>query len=322
MKTLLLTNHYEGEPLKILKSVVNGRFHLKMLDEVTQEDLKEKITEADYLLVSGRIKIGQDALQHASKLKMIQRTGVGLDSLDLEYMAQNNIPLYVNRGINANSVAEHTLFLMLSVLRRAYFVNLQIRKGIWRKQQTGLTTHELQGKTVGIVGIGEIGKRVAELLKPFGGKCLYYDVIKLSVEEASRRGVEYCEFDQLMRESDIITLHCGMSKENKHLIATKEIEMMKDGGILINTARGGLIDTSALSEALKNGKLSGAGIDTFEEEPINIGNPLLELENVILSPHIGGVTYEAFEKMMVCALDNIVAYDENRLEDIAKNRRV
>jgi len=322
MKTILLTNHYEGKPLEILQSAIAGRFRLMMLDEVTQENLKEKISEADYLLVSGRLKISADVLERAERLVMVQRTGVGLDNMDMEYMSKHNIPLYVNRGVNANSVAEHSLFLILSVLRRSYFVNVQIRKGIWRKQQTGLTTHELQGKTVGIVGMGEIGRRVSDLLQPFGVKCLYYDMIRLSSEEEIKKNLTYCEFNQLLEVADIVTLHCGMSKDNRHLISTEQLHAMKDGSVLINTARGGLIDTSALVTALENGKLMGVGIDTFEEEPIKENNALLKFDNAILSPHIGGVSYEAFQKMMSLALENIVAYDENRLEDIKKNRRV
>ena len=320
MKKILLTNRYEGEPLRLLQSAIAGRYELRMLDEVSQEDLLEKIPEADFLLVSGRLKITPEVIEKAKKLLMVQRTGVGLDNIDLEYLSQKGVPLYVNRGVNADSVAEYAVFLMLEVLRRAYAVNVRLRKGIWEKQKTGLMTHELRGRTVGIIGMGKIGKRTAELLSVFHVRLLYYDVRRLAVEEEQQYHVSYCEFDQLLRESDILTLHCSMNQENRYLISSDELCCMKDGSILINTARGGLVDTKALAEALESGKLMGAGIDTFEEEPVSGDNPLLSLENAVLSPHIGGVTCEAFARMMELALKNISMFDAGNYETIAANR--
>ena len=321
-KKILLTNRYEGEPLKILQSAVGGRYDLLMLDEVNPEELLRKVPEADFLLVSGRLKITSEVIDRAEKLVMVQRTGVGLDNFDLKYLSQKKIPLYVNRGVNADSVAEYAVFLMLQILRRAYPINLQMRKGIWNKQKTGLTTHELRGRTVGIAGMGRIGKRTAELLQGFHVKLLYYDIQRLSAEEEQQYHVRYCEFSQLLRESDIVTLHCSLNEKNRYLISAEELAMMKDGSILINTARGGLIDTKALAKALTEGKLMGAGIDTFEEEPVIRENPLLVLDNAALSPHIGGVTYEAFARMMELALGNISAFDEGKYETIADSRVV
>lgn len=322
MKNILLTNHYEGAPLEILQSAIEGRYGLLMLDEVSQEELLEKVPEADFLLVSGRLKITPEVIDRAGRLRMVQRTGVGLDNIDLEYLSQKKVPLYVNRGVNADSVAEYAVFLMLEILRRAYPVNMQIRRGIWEKQKTGLTTHELRGRIVGIVGMGRIGKRAAELLQAFHVELLYYDVKRLSPKEEQQYHVRYCEFDQLLQESDILTLHCGMNEKNRYLISSKELWAMKDGSILINTARGGLVDTKALAEALTAGKLIGAGIDTFEEEPAGRDNPLLSLDNAALSPHIGGVTYEAFTRMMRLALENISAFDAGDYEKIESNRVV
>lgn len=322
MKTLLLSNHYEGKPYEILKGAVGDKFHLEVLDSASQEELESKAAIADYILVSGRLKINQTVLNNAKNLKMVQRTGVGLDNMDLEALKAAGIPLYVNYGVNANSVAEHALMLMLEVLRQTYWVNKRIRDGIWKKQETGLNTHELAGKTVGLVGIGNIGRRVAELLSVFRVNVLYYDKYPLSTEQEETLGVKFCEFEELLKVSDIVSLHCAKNSDNTHLISEKELQMMKQDAVLINTARGGLVDTNALDKALSEGKLLGAGIDVFEEEPILENNPLLKHDNAILSPHISGVSYEAFARMMQMAVENIEAFDKGMQDQIEKNRIV
>lgn len=320
MKTLLLSNHYEGTPLEILKNAVGDKFRLEVLETATQEELQRKIPKADYLLVSGRLKIDKNILSKATKLKMIQRTGVGLDNIDLEYLKEIEVPLYVNSGVNANSVAEHTVMLMLEVLRQTYVVNKQMRNGIWEKQKTGLSTHELAGKTVGLVGIGNIGKRVAELLSAFNVNIIYYDRTPLSKEQERELKVRYCAFEELLKKADIVSLHCAKNNDNTHLISENEVQLMKSGSVIINTARGGLIDTKALDKALQNGKLLGVGIDVYEDEPIIDTNPLLKYDNAILSPHISGVTYEAFARMMKMAVENISNFDLEMYQEILNKK--
>ena len=319
MKTILLTNRYEGTPLSILRDAVGDRFNLIMLDEVTQKNLNEKVPEADYLLVSGRLKVDRELLANAGKLKMIQRTGVGLDTIDFEALKEFNIPLYVNFGVNAVSVAEHAVMLILAVLRRTCSVNAQVQSAVWKKQKTGLTTHELYGKTVGIVGMGQIGRHAASILRGFGVKILYFDQYRLKPEDEEKYAAEYRDLDSLLKESDIVTLHCSLTPDTKYLINRDTLAKMKPGSILINTARGKLVDQNALKEAVESGHLMGAGIDTFEEEPIIQDNPLIGLDNVTLSPHIGGVTYEAFSRMMCLGIQNIEQYDNVNLEAIQEN---
>ena len=323
MKTLLLTNHYEGLPLEILTGAVQNRFRLQVLDAISQEELISRVGDADYLLVSGNLKIDKTVLDNALKVKMIQRTGVGLDVFDLNELKKRNIPLYVNAGVNSTSVAEHAIMMMLSVLRRTAAVDRQIRSGIWKKQQTGLSTHELAGKTVGIIGMGNIGKKVARMLMGFDVKILYFDQYRLSAEEESQYCVQYCSLDELLAQSDIVTLHCGYDPKSGALLTAEKISEMKRGSIIVNTARGKLVDTTALCEALDSGHIAGAGIDTYEDEPIRQDNPLFAYNmNTILSPHIAGVTYEAFERMMNKALSNIIAFDEGRLDEISSYKRI
>ena len=320
MPTILLTNNYSSIPLSIIYNVVPIGFNLIKLETLSEEELIKKIPLADYLLVSGRLSINKRILDFANKLKMIQRTGVGTDMLDKEAIKRKEIPLYVNKGINANGVAEHTLLLILSSLRKTTLINLNVKKGIWNKQATGLSTHELKGKTVGLVGMGSVGQRVAELLLPFKVNLLYSDVQRLPKEKEEKLNIRYTQFQYLIEKSDIITLHCALTTQTRNIIGEKEIHQMKDDVIIINTARGKLIDELALIEGLKSGKVSFAGLDVFSNEPIGENSPLYQLENVILTPHIGGVTNEAFHDMMKEAMHNIVLFENKQFEDIQNKR--
>lgn len=319
MPTILLTNHYEDKPLEIIKNAVPKNFQLQILDNVKQQELEDRVANADYLLVSGRLKINNKVLENSRNLKMIQRTGVGLDSLDLDLIKEKNIPLYVNKGINANSVAEHTLLLMLAALRNLIQIDKNTKNGIWKKQIQGVHTYELNGKTVGLIGMGAIGRRVAEILKGFHVNIIYYDVYRVSTEIEQNLEIQYCELNELLKKSDIISLHCPLTKDTEYIINEPAINKMKEGSIIINTARGGLIKEMALTEALKSGKLLYAGIDVYEREPATT-SPLFELENVVTTPHIGGVTYNSFSEMMKEAMRNIEAFENGKLDNIEQYR--
>lgn len=316
---ILLTNHYEGKPAEIIKSAVPDGFELEMLESVSQQELEGKVKEADYLLVSGRLKINRTVLENATNIKMIQRTGVGLDSMDLEYIRNHDIPFYVNKGVNAQSVAEHTILLMLASLRNLVEINENTKRGIWKKQAQGVCTHELCGKTVGLIGMGAIGRKVAGMLKAFGAEVLYNDVSKMKQEDENTLGIKFSTREEIIEKSDIISLHCPLTDDTRHMINDRAVNKMKNGVILINTARGGLIDEAALINGIKNGKIAGAGIDVYEKEPVD-NSEVLNLQNVITTPHIGGVTYDSFYQMMYQAMRNIEMFDKGQLQEIEQSR--
>lgn len=316
---ILLTNHYEGKPAEIIKSAVPDGFELEMLESVSQQELEGKVKEADYLLVSGRLKINRTVLENAQNIKMIQRTGVGLDSIDLEYIRNHDIPFYVNKGVNAQSVAEHTILLMLASLRNLVEINENSKRGIWKKQAQGVCTHELCGKTVGLIGMGAIGRKVAGMLKAFGAEALYNDVSKMKQEDENALGIKFSTREEIIEKSDIISLHCPLTDDTRHMINDRAVNKMKNGVILINTARGGLIDEAALINGIKNGKIAGAGIDVYEKEPVD-NSEVLNLQNVITTPHIGGVTYDSFYQMMYQAMRNIEMFDKGQLQEIEQSR--
>ena len=318
---ILHTARYMGIPWEILKCVVPDKFIVKTLDELNYNCLIREAVDADYLLVSGRLPIDEGVLSAAKHLKMIQRTGVGTEMLDLNAIKAHGIPVYVNAGVNAQSVAEHTLTLILACLKRLPQINLQTHQGVWKKQQVGVTTHELKGKTVALVGMGNIGRLVAQMLQAFGANIIYTDVVRQPAETEQRLGLSYYDsIEAMLPEADILSFHCPLVKENTEILNQRTLAMMKKDAIVVNTARGKLINPDDLYEALKSGYLSAAALDTHFEEPIKEGCKLVELDNVILTPHIGGLSYEAFHQMMADAIENIVAFEEGRLAEIESKR--
>lgn len=317
MPKILHTSRYAGKPWEILKDVVPGGFSVKTLDEPTYECLLQESMDADYLLVSGRLPIDENVLSSAKHLKMIQRTGVGVDMLDLEAIKRHHIPVYVNHGVNARSVAEHTLTLILCCLKNIPQIDRQVKCGIWKKQQTGVSCNELYGKTVGIVGMGAIGRNVASYLKVLGAKVIYTDVFRLPEKEEKLLSASFVpSFCELLPLVDILSLHCPLTKDNKEMLNDNTITLMKDDAIVVNTARGKLIEPNSLFKALKNGKLRMAALDVHYEEPLPKDCSLSKLDNVILTPHIGGLSFEAFHTMMKSAVTNIIAFEKGEFDAI------
>ncbi len=320
MKTILLTNNYYGAPLEIVKGEVPDGFDIRFLPEQTQDALVSQVSEADYILAGGRLKITREVLERADNLRMIQRSGVGLDALDLDAIREKGIPLYVNQGVNAQSVAEHALLLMLACLRRLPTIDRNTKNGVWKKQEQGVQTAELRGKTVGIVGMGNIAKTLAGLLKPFHVRILYNNLFRMPPEFEAENNMRFAGMEELLGSSDIVTIHCALTPETRNLIDRDAIRRMKDGAILINTARGEIVDPIAAAEALSSGKLSYAGLDVHAKEPIPEDYPMKGIENVILTPHIAGVTADSFRAMMRDAFRNIACFDKGLLDEIAPYR--
>ena len=317
MPKILHTARYTGTPWEILKNAVPYGFVVETLEDLSYESLLRQSVDADYLLVSGRLPIDERVLSVAQQLKMIQRTGVGTEMLDLNAIKSRNIPVYVNFGVNARSVAEHTVTLILACLKRLPEINLQTHSGVWKKQQQGVSTHELYGKTVALVGMGNIGRTVATMLYPFGVHIVYTDLFRQKPEVEESLGlIFYDSFEALLPDADVLSFHCPLTRDNTGMLNREMLSIMKDGAIVVNTARGKLIDPESLYDALVSGKLSYAALDVHYEEPIKMDSRLAELDNVILTPHIGGLSYEAFYAMMEGAIRNIVAFENADYESI------
>lgn len=317
MPKILHTYRYTGTPWEILESVVPDGFTVKTLDEPTYEQLLNEVVDADYLLVSGRLPIDKPVLDAAKKLKMIQRTGVGTEMLDLEEIKKRNIPVYVNAGVNARSVAEHTITLILACLKRLTIVDRQVRNGIWKKQETGTSCHELYGKKVGLVGMGAIGKLVAGYLNAFGAEVYYTDPFSLSSDDEQKLNVHYVAMmENLLPMVDVLSLHCPLTKENEMMLNSDTLPLLRQGAILVNTARGKLIDEDALYDLLSDCHIAFAGLDVHYEEPVKKDDKFMALDNVILTPHIAGLSYESFQMMMQEAVGNIIDFERGDYKKI------
>ncbi|MCG6656342.1 hydroxyacid dehydrogenase [Halomonas campisalis] len=314
MPKILLTNYYRPEPLSFVKRLVPEGFELLALDQPGQEEVIRQAPQADYLLAGGRTRVDAKVLEAAPRLKMIQRSGVGLDSLDLDAIRQRGIPLYVNEGVNSRSVAEHTAMLMLGTLRKLGEVNAMTHGGQWVKHDVGIRCHDLFDKQVGLIGLGNIGSYVAEMLKGFGVHTVYHKRHRLSADQEQRLGVRYLPLQELLSTSDIISLHCALTADTRNLIGEAELADMKPGAVVINTSRGALIDEAALLGALQSGHVAGAGLDAFAKEPLPSDHPFKGMNNIVMTPHIGGITAETFGELIRKAFSNIALFDARNLE--------
>lgn len=272
---------------------------------LSREEQKALIKDA-YAIIAGTEKYDADMLSVCKKLKVIIRFGVGTDNFDLDTMKKMEIQV----GVIANhdAVAEFALTLLLSSMKNIVRYDNSVRSGSWNR----FPMHELHQKIVGIIGFGRIGRRMAELLTGFGVRILAYDPF-MDEKAAEERGVIPVPLKKLLKESDVVSLHLPLTEETYHLINRNTIADMKKGAYLINTSRGALVDEEALCEALNKHWLGGAGIDVFEKEPVNAGNPLFSLPNDVLTPHVSALSHETnYNAGIVCARSIIQVRDGGR----------
>lgn len=258
--------------------------------QITPEDLAKKIGDYEIIIVRSRTTITKDLVEKASKCKIMARVGVGLDNIDTEAAKAKNI-----RVINAvegamNAVAELVIGLMLAMARDIPRADRELRNDKWIKKE--LMGTELAGKYLGIVGLGNIGKRLARLARALNMNIIGFDVVPIDAEFAKEVGLMKADLDTLLQSADYVSLHVPLLDSTKNLINAQRIGTMKKTARIINTSRGGTVDENALYDALKTGNLGGAALDVFEKEPA-IGNKLVSLPNFIATPHIGAQTKEA-----------------------------
>jgi phosphoglycerate dehydrogenase-like enzyme len=273
----------------------------KTYDESEQLGLAEN---AEFLL-PGWAAVTAPMLERAKKLRMIQKWGIGVDRIDVEAARRLGIPLAITAGSNASPVAELAIALILAVYRRLPYVNRVMREGKWTKSEMRETCFQIGGKTVGIVGFGNIGRTLAKKLRGFEPRIVYYDARRADPETERALNATYAGLDDLLAQSDIVSLHAPATAQTARVINAQSIAKMKDGAVLINTARGELVDEKALYDALRSGKLRGAGLDAFDPEPPSADNPLLTLDQVVVTPHAGGGVFDNVENVARHALGNI-----------------
>ncbi len=274
---------------------------------VAASDLPAAIMDADFLCgFIGPIDTEVLVQAAANRLKLVQLMSAGYDRFNIDGARAARLPVAVNGGANAIAVAEHAIMLLLSALKHVHALDQAVRSGGWRSPSVGSRrVYELYHSTVGIVGMGRIGQEVAQRLAGWEATIVYYDPVRLSAEREQQLGVRHVELDALLRMADAVTVHVPLNAHTRNLIDAESLSLMKPTAVLVNTARGGLVDEEALATALREGRILGAGLDVLSQEPPPQDHPILDLPNVILTPHTAGPTWQSFPRRFANCFANI-----------------
>jgi D-3-phosphoglycerate dehydrogenase len=302
MKKVLVSDPLSNKGLEILERAKNLKYDVK--PGLSPEELKIILPEYDGIIIRSETKLKGDMIEAGTRLRVIGRAGIGLDNVDLPAATKKGIVVMNTPQENAIAAAEHTIAMILSISRKIPQATASMKAGKWEKKK--FMGVELYNKTLGMIGIGVIGTVVADRARGLKMKVIGYDPY-LSKEVAEKKGVDLVSYDELLSRSDFITVHTPLTDETRNLIDRNTLDKMKDGVILINCARGGIVNEKDLYDAIKGGKVAGAALDVFEKEPAT-GNPLLELEEVVSTPHLGASTGEAQENVSIAIAQQIVDY--------------
>jgi len=278
-----------------------------MPEPITEDTLAARLAAGpiDAVVLRGSKPFTARVLAAAKGLKIIAKNGAGVDSVDLAEAARRGIVVAVAAGANAEAVAEHSIALMLALVRDLHRLDRKLRQGGW--EGTSWLGRDFRGSVVAIIGFGSIGRATAQLAAALGAHVIVMDAFAKPEEYEVEN-----DLDRLLARADIVSLHCPLTPDTRGLIGKRQLASMKKGALLINTARGPIIDEAALIDALRSGHIGGAGLDTFESEPIAADNPLLSLENVIVTPHVAGVTRNAALRVATTTAHNVVNVLEGR----------
>ena len=307
MEKVLVIGPFNDSMKKALADAFDERFDLEY---ITSRDEYSRIADADYIILR-TLNLNAEDIASMDKVKLIQRWGVGFDSVDIQAAGEKSIPVAVTFGINSTPVAEMAMALTLAVYRNVVPMTMGIQEGKWERETYSKTSYTINGKTVGVIGIGNIGRKVAALFQAFGATVLYYDLFRLSPEREEELGLTYYDLDEIWDKCDIISLHAPATPETNHMVNAQSLARMKDGAVLINTAREELIDMDALVQAMKNGKLLGVGLDAVEEETMS-KQPFRGMDNVVLAAHLGGNTADNSVHMAKRCAEQVAAISEGK----------
>jgi phosphoglycerate dehydrogenase-like enzyme len=293
----------------MIREVMPPGFELVALENDDDAERRLKIADARVAIVAAT-PLTRPLIEAAQKLQLVHHQGVGYqDTVDVAALKERRLPLALTPEGTATPVAEITIFLMLAVLRRLTFADSELRQGRWHINSLRPVSRNLKGRSIGYIGMGRIGQASAALAHAFGASGRYFDLVDtLGEQHAAALGLHFATLDEVIEQSEIVTLHIPSSPDARHIINANVIARMQTGAVIINTARGMLIDENALYDGLKSGHLGGAGLDVFETEPPNPDNPLLQLPNVVVTPHIAGGTRDAFQTKMRAIFENVTRF--------------
>lgn len=291
-----------AEVAEIARQMAPSSIELKLVKE---GEVMSAVTAARYMVCYPHIPMPDAFYKAAPQMRLVQLLSAGYDNVDLEAARRAKVPVCNNGGANAISVAEHAIMLMLAVSRRVIWQHGNVSAGRWRGNGPAPRMYEVHDKTLGIVGLGNIGKKVSRMAKGLGMRIQYYDIERLTEDQEDALGVRFRLLRELLRTSDIVSLHVPLNASTRHLIGAEELAVMKPNAIIVNTSRGPVIDEAALTRHLSAGKIFGAGLDVFDQEPPPADNPLLRLDNVLLTAHFAGPTWDNHVARFRNAFDNI-----------------
>jgi D-3-phosphoglycerate dehydrogenase len=300
MNRILVSDKLSEDALKLIEREKDVEYVVKT--GMSEDELAEELKNFDALIIRSATTVTAKVLSKTTRLKIIGRAGVGVDNVDIPTASQKGIIVMNTPDANTLSTCEQTIALLMAVARNTPQAHASLKAKKWdRNKFTGI---ELYGKTLGVIGLGRIGTEVAKRMAAFGMKIIGYDPF-ITKERANELGITTMSVDEVVKQADIITVHVPKTKETKDMISKTQIDMMKKNVILINCARGGIINENDLYEALKSGRIAKAALDVFDKEP-PFDSPLLELDNIILTPHLGASTVEAQEKVGIGIVEQVV----------------
>jgi len=299
-----------------MQSLLPSGFTIEFAEVNEKECHRELLKDADYVFL-GASYLDADLIQGATQLKMIQKWGIGVDKIDVQAAKAKNIPVAITNGSNAAQVAEQAVLLMLATLRRLSYAQKSFMAGKWPNTELRTSCLQLTGKTVGLFGFGNIARQVAKQLQGFDAKIIYYSRTRVAIEIEQTFKAEYVDFDTLLRQSDVLSLHAPLNAQTRDIISNEALQKMKQSAIIVNTARGELIEEPALVQAIKEQRIFGAGLDVFVNEPPQIDNPLFSLDNVVVTPHAGASVKEAVTKIVQHGFNNIARFERGQPLDPA-----
>ncbi len=301
--------HEDG--IKLLKN--NPKFEYEIITDVSEKNLIKKLPDFDGC--SLRIStLTENILKNCKKLKVISRHGVGYNNVDLDYIKRNNISLLITNNANHISVAEHVMYMMLTISKGILTHDESVRKGLFNKGITNIETFELLNKEILIVGFGRTGRALIKICKSFNMRLNVYDPYVENKIISELGGNKIDNLDEGLKTADYLSLHVPLTKETNNMININNLKLMKPTSIIINTARGGVVNEKDLNKALDDQMIFGAGIDVFEVEPVDTSNPLLKNKKVILSPHSATWTNECKIRMAKLTIQNLIDFFENKVD--------
>ena len=280
-------------------------YEIVVLDKSSTEEQRiNEVRDADFLLCYGQDP-SDEVIKSLEKCRLVQLLAAGYDRMNLDLLAELEIPCANNGGANSWAVADQAVLLMLAIYKQLLASDNSTREGRWAEPITGQNTFEMADKKVGILGIGNIGRQVAKRVQGFDAKVQYFDLYPLDERTAEELNVTYVSLEELFSTSDIISCHTPLTNDTKHIVNSNTLSLMKPTAILINTSRGPVVDEEALISALQSGVIAAAGLDVFEKEPVSPDNPLLKMDNVVATPHMAGTTWDTWARRANFGFENM-----------------